>query len=79
MEPITRYDRHDGRCLTVDCDALKAARLAKGLTQAELGEAVGMSQRVIACYEVGDRVPSFDVAAALLRFLGPDCGIEVDA
>lgn len=48
---------------------LAAIRQAKGLTQAELGEAVGVSQRVIAYYETETQQPPGALLADLARAL----------
>lgn len=48
---------------------LATLRQAKGLTQTELGEAVGVSQRVIAYYEGDDAQPPGAMLADLARTL----------
>jgi len=40
-------------------ERIAAARLAKGLTQTQLGERVNSTQSTIAKYETGERQPSF--------------------
>ena len=42
------------------------------LTQAELAQIVGVSQRAIAAYEAGDRRPSVEAAKRLGSALGMD-------
>ena len=56
---------------TVDGFGARLATLgqAKGLTQTELGEAVGVSQRVIAYYEGDDAQPPGAMLADLTRAL----------
>ena len=36
---------------------IRKARMSKGWTQAELGQAVGMAAKTVACWESGFRVP----------------------
>ena len=50
-------------------DVLAVARKARGLTQAELGQAVGVSQVAINRYEAGERVPDMAMVADLARAL----------
>lgn len=45
------------------------ARRALGLSQAGLGEKVGVTQRSIAAYESGDRTPTVSIAKNLARVL----------
>ena len=54
-------------------DNLKAAREAKGLTQAELAEMVGVSQPAIAQYELGTRFPLIIIAVNIEEVLGVTC------
>lgn len=49
---------------------MKERRKALGLSQAELGEAVGRAQRTIAAYESGDRRPSPEEAKIIGEKLG---------
>ncbi len=49
---------------------LKTAREAAGLTQQELGDAVGTNKRVIARYEAGQAAPSVHAAARMARAAG---------
>lgn len=51
-------------------DLIAVARKARGLTQAELGEKVGVSQVAINRYESGDREPDDAMIAALAKVLG---------
>jgi Zn-dependent peptidase ImmA (M78 family)/transcriptional regulator with XRE-family HTH domain len=51
-------------------DVLTIARKARGLTQAELGELVGLTQVTINRYEAGDREPDEVTIAALAHHLG---------
>ena len=50
-------------------NSLAAMRKRQKLTQAELGQRVGVSQRAIADYESGDRKPSPKVMNRLIREL----------
>ena len=40
---------------------IKELRIAKGLTQAELGKRIGMTTSAVSSYEVSERQPSYDV------------------
>lgn len=51
-------------------EKLKNLRKSKKITQAELGKAIGMSSSVITHYELGYRMPSFDVLIKLAYFYG---------
>ena len=48
---------------------LSDVRRAHKLTQAELGQIVGVSQRAIAAYESGERKPSAKIMNRLMRVL----------
>lgn len=54
---------------------LRELRLAKGVSQGELAQKVGMSNRVISHYETGRILPSLPVAVRLARVL--DTTVEV--
>ncbi|RFA25569.1 transcriptional regulator [Alkalilimnicola ehrlichii] len=49
---------------------IRAHRKARGLTQAELAAAMGVSRNTINSIEVGRYVPSLALALALARFFG---------
>ena len=49
---------------------LKAAREAAGLTQAALGDVVGINKRVIIRYELDQAAPSVHAAARMARAVG---------
>jgi putative transcriptional regulator len=49
---------------------VKERRLARGLSQAELAKAVGVSRQTINSIETGRYVPSLPLALALGRFFG---------
>jgi transcriptional regulator with XRE-family HTH domain len=49
---------------------LRRLRLAKGLTQAELGRTVGLSNRMVAYYEIQGGVPSSELFKSLAEALG---------
>jgi len=61
-------------CLPVtiafDPDALRSARLERGLSQRQLGLLVGRDQPSISRYENGDRVPPMWIARRLAAELG---------
>lgn len=46
-------------------DKLKALRKAKGLTQVQVAERIGVSKAVISSYEVSGRSPSYDILIKL--------------
>lgn len=50
-------------------------RRAKGWTQAELAERVGVTPRTVRWWESGNRMPRLNQAAALARVLGVDLGV----
>ncbi|MDY6290702.1 MAG: helix-turn-helix transcriptional regulator [Succiniclasticum sp.] len=52
--------------------AIAEARMKKGWTQAQLGEAVGKDGATIKKYEGGSRVPPFDVLYDICKVLGID-------
>jgi transcriptional regulator with XRE-family HTH domain len=54
-------------------DLIRESRLRAGLTQAELGSNIGKPQSVIARWERGDVVPSFETLRQVVR----GCGLEV--
>jgi transcriptional regulator with XRE-family HTH domain len=49
---------------------LRKLRKAKGLTQAELAEKIGITQSVVAAYERGAKKPEMDRIPALAKALG---------
>ncbi|MBE6482485.1 MAG: transcriptional regulator [Actinomyces ruminicola] len=49
---------------------VRALREAKGLTQAQLGEAVGVSRQSINSIEKGRYDPSLPLAIAIARYFG---------
>ena len=51
---------------------IRAARLAKGWSQLELGEKVGLAQKHVSGIETGKIVPRFDTMLDLLRALDLD-------
>src|SRR5262249_35222831 len=51
-------------------DVVAIARRARGLTQAELGQIVGVRQAAINRYEAGEREPEDAIVAALVGALG---------
>lgn len=48
---------------------LKELRKAKGLTQKQLAEMIGVKNSIISFYEVGDRIPSPEVIKKLAAVL----------
>ncbi|WP_313130946.1 helix-turn-helix domain-containing protein [Anaerocolumna sp.] len=51
-------------------DKLKALRKAKGLTQIQVAERLGLSKAVISSYEVSGRSPSYDILIKLAYLYG---------
>ena len=49
---------------------VKAAREAKGMTQAELAEQLGITQAAFSYIENGDKSPSLPVAKRMAQILG---------
>lgn len=47
---------------------LKSIRKSRGITQKQLAQAVGASERGIQSYEIGERKPAFDQLIALADF-----------
>ena len=47
---------------------LKTLRKSKGVTQKQLAQAVGASERGIQSYEIGERKPAFDQLLALADY-----------
>ena len=54
-------------------DNLKKAREIKDISQAQLANAVGISQPIIAQYEKGLKLPSVIIAADIAKRLGTTC------
>lgn len=50
--------------------AIRRYRKARGLTQAEFAEALGMSQASISRFETGERKPDVDDLIAIARYFG---------
>lgn len=48
---------------------IKEFRDKRGLTQAELGQLLGMSQTAISLYETGDRKPDVEIAKNIAKVL----------
>lgn len=53
---------------------LKFLRQTKGITQKQLGQEIGTSERGIQNYEMGVRKPTYDILIALADFF--DCSID---
>lgn len=51
-------------------ERLRAARLQRGLTQRQVGDAIGLSETAVTGYESGYSTPRFDTIAPLCRVLG---------
>lgn len=62
FSPMNEYDTTAAR--------MRARRAYCGLTQAQLAEAVGVSQPTIGAYERGHREPTLNVLCRIARVLG---------
>jgi hypothetical protein len=49
-------------------EQLRTIRKSRGITQKQLAQAVGASERGIQSYEIGERKPAFDQLLALADF-----------
>lgn len=49
-------------------ERLKSMRQSKGITQKQLGEAIGASERGIQNYELGQSKPKFEIIVALADY-----------
>ena len=49
-------------------ERLKAIRKSRGITQKQLAQDIGASERGIQSYEIGERKPAFDQLIALADF-----------
>src|SRR5215475_13911913 len=65
-----RGRRNNGRVMSGIGEVLTIARKSRGMTQAELAEAVGLTQAAINRYEAGERDPDEMIVAALADALG---------
>ena len=55
----------------VDCsEKLKALRKARGLTQLQVADRIGISKAMISAYETASKAPSVDVLIRLSRLYG---------
>ena len=53
---------------------LKSLRNAKGVTQKQVSESIGIGERSIQDYELGKRKPGFDALIALADYF--DCSLD---
>lgn len=51
-------------------EQLKVIRKSRGITQKQLAQAIGASERGIQSYEIGERKPAFDQLIALADYFG---------
>lgn len=57
--------------LVVDCsEKLRSLRKAKGLTQLQVAERIGVSKAMVSAYETSAKAPSLDVILRLARLYG---------
>lgn len=52
---------------------LKQARENRGISQAELAELIGVSQPMVAQYELNTKIPSIVIAVNMEKVLGVSC------
>lgn len=52
---------------------LKQARESRGISQAELAELIGVSQPMVAQYELNTKIPSIVIAVNMEKVLGVSC------
>lgn len=57
-------------------EALRSARVAAGMTQAELGSRAGVARPNIVAYEAGRREPLFESAVGLLAATGAELTVD---
>lgn len=57
---------------------IKKARIKKGLTQRQLGEAIGVSHNTISDWESGNHKPDADIVMALCKALNVDANYMFD-
>lgn len=66
---FSRSENKGGEKLKSVAERIKEARLALGMTQAQLAELAGVSESAIQMYEIGQRVPRDSVKAKLAEVL----------
>ena len=49
---------------------IRSLRESRGITQAQLGDAVGVSEKAVSAWETGKRVPGIGTVEKLAEFLG---------
>jgi len=70
--------KHDPELLSLIGRRIADARRARGMTQAALGEAIGIEPVTLSRYEAGARGPSISTIASVADVLGVDVGDLVD-
>ena len=58
----------DGESMSCFAERLKELRVERGLSQAQLAKAVGLSNGAIGFWELGKRVPNLDAVIDLAKF-----------
>lgn len=64
-------------CMTWAGNLIKQARLTTGLSQRELARRAGTSQATLSAYERGEKSPSLDTLARIVRAAGLDLRISL--
>lgn len=54
---------------------IKSLRESRGITQAQLGDAVGVSEKAVSAWETGKREPRVGVVEKLAEFFGVTAGM----
>ena len=70
--------KHDPDLLALIGRRIADARRARGMTQAALGEAIGIEPVTLSRYEAGARGPSISTIASVADVLGVNVGVLVD-
>ena len=59
-------------------DAIRSARLARGLSQDRLADALGVARNTIGAWERGENKPQFEMIERLLKVLAPEFQVYFD-
>lgn len=73
MQDISYICRHGTKGVSLDApknDRMKAARMASGLSQQQLADAVGATRQTIGLIEAGRYNPSLKLCTAICKVLG---------
>ena len=59
-------------------ETIRAARIASGMSEKQLGRKCGMAENVIKAIEMGTRIVSDDQARRILKLLGKDSPVSTE-